>query len=98
MSNDKLVVVATSVAKPGKEEEVKAALLALIPTTRKEKGFIQYDLHQCHENPRKFVFYEIWEDAASLALHAGTDIMANHKKKVADLLESNEVLTYRRIG
>ncbi len=95
MSKDKLVVIATSVARPGKEEELKAALQALIPSTQKEQGFLQYDLHQCLENPRQFTFYEIWENAETLHLHATTPIMDAHKKRVADLVERTEIQTFR---
>ncbi len=97
MAKEKLVVIATNVAKPRKEEELKTALLALIPSTQKEVGFIQYDLHQCHENPRQFTFYEIWEDAETLKLHATTPIMDAHKKRVADLIERSEIQTFKLI-
>jgi len=46
MPNTLLTVVAEMVAKPGKEDELKRRLFALMEPTRKEDGCVQYDLHQ----------------------------------------------------
>jgi quinol monooxygenase YgiN len=69
---EKLFVVANVVAQPGKEDLHKA-LLALIPITQKEPGFVLYDLHESLEQLEHFVFYEIWEDEHYLSLHSSTD-------------------------
>ncbi len=57
----KLTIVANIKAKADKIDLVRAELEKLIPITRKEEGCIQYDLHQDHENPAHFLFYENWE-------------------------------------
>lgn len=57
----KLTIVANIKAKADKVDLVRAELEKLIPITRKEEGCIQYDLHQDHENPAHFLFYENWE-------------------------------------
>lgn len=95
---DTLVVVATIVAHPGKEDQVRRALLDLIPVTEKEQGFIQYDLHEAIERPGEFVFYEIWADAHSLDLHANTASMKAHGERSAPWIKSVSVVKYRRIG
>jgi quinol monooxygenase YgiN len=69
MSAKSITVVATFEAKPGKENELKRALLTLIAPTRKETGCINYDLHQSPDDPRKFLFHENWTDKKSLDAH-----------------------------
>ncbi|NNE44502.1 MAG: antibiotic biosynthesis monooxygenase [Gemmatimonadetes bacterium] len=57
----KLTIVANIRANPDQIDLVKAELEKLIPVTRKEAGCLQYDLHQDHEDPAYFMFYENWE-------------------------------------
>jgi len=57
----KLTVVAHITAKSDKINFVKSELEKLIPITRAEEGCLQYDLHQDHENPAHFMFYENWQ-------------------------------------
>jgi quinol monooxygenase YgiN len=54
MSAETITVVATFQAKPGKEAELKKALISLVAPTRKEAGCINYDLHVSPEDPAKF--------------------------------------------
>jgi len=56
-----LTIVAHITAKEDKVELVKSELLKLLTPTRKEKGCIQYDLHQDNDKPTVFIFYENWE-------------------------------------
>lgn len=65
----KLTVVAKVVAKKEYLEEVKAELLRLVAPTRLEAGCIEYTLHQDNDDPAVFIFYENWENEASLADH-----------------------------
>ncbi len=64
-----ITVVATFQALPGKEEELKKALIGLVAPTRKETGCINYDLHQSPEEPGKFLFHENWTTKAALDAH-----------------------------
>lgn len=56
-----LTIIGKIEANEDKIEFVKAELLKLIPTTLKETGCLQYDLHQDNDNPAVFLFYENWE-------------------------------------
>lgn len=67
-----LTVIAYLSARTGEEQRVRAALLGLVAQTRKEKGCINYDLHQSQHNARQFVMYENWESAADLEAHANS--------------------------
>lgn len=68
-----LTIVAKIEAKHDKIDLVKAELLKLIEPTRKEKGCIQYDLHQDNNNPEVFVFYENWESRELWQEHMNND-------------------------
>ena len=66
----KLTVVAHITAKSDKIDFVKSELEKLIPITRAEEGCLQYDLHQDHENPAYFMFYENWQSRDLWMKHA----------------------------
>lgn len=55
-----LTIIANIHAKPDQIEQVKAALLALVPITRAEEGCHGYTLHQNNDNPAHFTFHENW--------------------------------------
>ena len=69
MSAKSITVVATFQARPGKEVELKIALIGLVAPTRLEKGCLSYDLHASPEDPTKFLFYENWTSQAALDAH-----------------------------
>lgn len=69
MNTKPITVVATFQAKPGKQQELKKALLAVIGPTRKEAGCLNYDLHQLQEDSGKFLFHENWTSRAHLDAH-----------------------------
>ena len=64
-----ITVVATFQARPGKETELKQALIGLVAPTRKEAGCLNYDLHILPEDPAKFLFHENWTSKAHLDAH-----------------------------
>jgi quinol monooxygenase YgiN len=65
-------VIARWSAKPGKEEELKAVLTALIPASRREIGCYQYDLLHNPADPRDFCFVERWDSDNALEQHAAS--------------------------
>ena len=64
-----ITVVATFQARPGKEAELKKALIGLVAPTRLEAGCLNYDLHVLPEDPAKFLFHENWTNKAHLDAH-----------------------------
>jgi quinol monooxygenase YgiN len=64
-----ITVVATFEARPGKEADLKKALISLVAPTRKEAGCINYDLHISPLDPAKFLFHENWTTKAALDAH-----------------------------
>jgi len=69
MSKTTIRVVARVVALPDQVEEVKSVLLGLIEPTRKEQGYIVYELLQNQADPTDFTFVEEWESQALLEAH-----------------------------
>lgn len=93
-----LTVIATIVAKPGREAETEAALRALIAPTRQDRGQIRYDLHRDLEDTRTFIFYETWEDKAALEEHLSAPHLEAFKAQVSDLLDSLEIRLLDKIA
>jgi len=69
MSAKTVTVVATFLSKPGKEDELKQALIGLVAPTRKEDGCLNYDLHQLPDQPAQFLFHETWISKELLDAH-----------------------------
>lgn len=83
----RVTVIAYIFAKAGEENRVRNALLALVEQTRKEKGCINYDLHQSTDDVRTFVMYENWESAEDLEAHAKSKHLAEFGMNMAQFLE-----------
>ena len=63
-------IVVQITIKEGKEAEFREVATKISKATNEEdKGCITYHYLQNSENPREFVVYEQWEDAASLDAH-----------------------------
>jgi quinol monooxygenase YgiN len=69
---DAYAVVAEVRAKPGKENELRAATLPLVAAVRREPNNLLYFLHEDREVPGRFVFYEIFATRADFEAHNAT--------------------------
>ncbi len=69
MAQPLLTIFAEMYAKPGKEDVLREGLLGLIGPTKKEAGYVQYDLHVDNDDPKHFLFYENWTSRAHLDAH-----------------------------
>jgi quinol monooxygenase YgiN len=93
---DLLTVIAYMRAAPGKRDELRAALEALIEPTSQEKGYVNYDLHQSVEDPDRFFFYENWESGEHLDAHLAAPHLVEFAGWITDLLDENG-LTVNRV-
>jgi quinol monooxygenase YgiN len=94
-----LTVVAELTALPGKESELRQALLSCIAPTRQEEGCVQYDLHESTEKPGHFVFYENWTSREALDRHLATPHLKQLGAALPSLLEREaRILTFHRIA
>lgn len=64
-----LFIVAALHAKPGKEDELRGDLTALVEPSRKEPGNVAYDLFEDAHAPGHFVFVEHWASAEDQQRH-----------------------------
>jgi quinol monooxygenase YgiN len=85
-SKSQVAVFAEFYAKTGKEKELRQALLALIGPTKKDKGYLRYELHVDNENPAHFFFFERWTSKALLDAHLATPHLKAFEAKQSDLL------------
>jgi quinol monooxygenase YgiN len=95
-----LTVVAYMRAAPGKTEDLRAALEALIEPTSQEEGYVNYDLHQGVEDSSFFAFYENWLSAEHLDAHLAAPHLVAFAGKAGDLLDDSglSVNRVRRIA
>jgi quinol monooxygenase YgiN len=82
----KVTVVAHVYAQPGKEEQVKHALLALVAPTRREEGCLNYDLHQYPQDRTHFLFYENWTSHELLDRHLASAHVQAFRAQAGDWL------------
>ncbi|MDE1159913.1 MAG: putative quinol monooxygenase [Neorhizobium sp.] len=62
-------VIAAFRAKPGKEDQLREATLAIVEPTRGEEGCIQFVVLEDSEAPGTFFIRETWKDQAALDAH-----------------------------
>jgi quinol monooxygenase YgiN len=94
-----LTVIASMRAKPGKEQDLREILEALVEPTMQEAGSVNYDLHQSITDPGVFYFYENWESAEHLDAHMQTPHLQQALGRVDELLDGGLTLErLRRIG
>ncbi len=65
-------VTANIEVQPGKEDELVAAMTAVVGPTRAEEGCLEYELHQSTEVPTRFLMIERWASPEALARHLET--------------------------
>lgn len=97
---DLLTVIAFMRAAPGKRDELRAALEALVEPTGQEEGYVNYDLHQSIEDPDRFFFYENWESGEALDAHLAAPHLQEFAARLSDLLDESglSVNRVRRIA
>ena len=91
--NEIVTVIAHARAKPGQHERAREILEELVAPSRKEKGCINYDLHQSVDHPDLFVFHENWTSMEALAAHAKSEHIARFRKKSDDVLEEPPIVS-----
>jgi len=94
-----ITVVATFEARPGKENELRNALIGLVAPTRQEAGCLNYDLHVLPENPAKFLFHENWTTKAALDVHLQSPHIQALLPRVGELcVAPPEITIWNRIA
>jgi quinol monooxygenase YgiN len=95
---EKVTVLAYFEVKPGLEEQLLAAIPAVVAATRQEAACINYDFHRSTEEPHKFIFYENWTSLAGLEEHGRSAHIQTFRAAIKDLLvKPVELKLYRMI-
>ena len=90
-------VIARSVARKGKEDQLRALLKGMLAPTRAEQGCKSYELYESDSTGR-FYFDETWESQAALDKHTGAPHFRRLEQTIGELLEGPfEVNILRRI-
>ena len=84
---DLLTVIAHMRAKPGKEQDLRDALVALVEPTSKESGFVNDDLHESNSQPGLFYLYENWESETQLDEHLSAPHLTQFAGRLEELLD-----------
>lgn len=79
-------VIARSVARRGRESQLRELLRGMLAPTRAEAGCNLYELYESDLEGR-FYFYEIWESQAALDQHAASPHFKHLEKTVGEFLE-----------
>ena len=80
-----IVIIASFIAKPGKEAEALAASQRLLTATHAEEGCLLYALHQAADDPRRLAMVERWASKEALEAHGGTPHILEARAQLEDL-------------
>jgi len=78
-------VIARSVARERKEDQLRGLLQDMLTPTRVEPGCKLYELYKSDSGGR-FYFYEEWESQAALDQHVATPHFKHLEQSVGDLV------------
>ena len=67
-----LAVIVNFTVKAGEESKAKEWIKKMEEQTRREPGCRHYIGHQSVEDPRRFMFYELYDDQAALDAHSAS--------------------------
>ena len=93
-------VIARSVARKGRENQLRELLRGMLAPTRAESGCRLYELYES-ELKGRFYFYEIWESQAALDQHAASPDFKHLEQAVGELVQEPfevNILTRIRSG
>jgi quinol monooxygenase YgiN len=65
--------------------------------TSKEKGYVNYDLHQGVEDPAWFFFYENWDSVEDLEAHLAAPHLVEFAGRLGELIDESGPLVIERV-
>lgn len=85
-------------ARPGKEDELRQATLAIVEPTRAEDGCIQFVVMEDTATPGQFFIRETWRDQAALDAHFAQpylkDLVDLHARILAEPLKMHPLKVF----
>lgn len=88
-----VVVVETLRAVPGKTDELKKALLKIVPLSRAQHGCLQYDLFEPFSDSGIFLVLMRWKSKADLTHHETSLVIQEFVAKYDKVVYSEVVQT-----
>lgn len=85
-------IIAFVTVKPGSEEAFVAAANVCVAASRAEPGVQHYDLWRETEGERRFVFNELYTDAAAVQSHMASDHFKAFGMAARDLAATRPVI------
>lgn len=79
-------VIARSLARKGREDQLRELLWGMLAPTRVEAGCKLYELYESGSKGR-FYFYEIWESQTALDRHAASAHFKHLQQRLGELLQ-----------
>jgi len=79
-------VIARSVARRGRENQLRELLRSMLAPTRAESGCKLYELYESDSKGR-FYFFETWESQAALDQHAASPHFKHLEQTLVELVE-----------
>ena len=70
----------------------------MIEPTRLEEGCIEYRLHQDNDDPKVFIFFEMWENMDCLERHMSTLHFSTYVAAVEGMIAEKTVHKMTRIA
>jgi quinol monooxygenase YgiN len=94
-----VVLIVHFTAKPGTEEKAEEFMRRMEEHTRREPGCRLYIGHQSMEDPRRFCFYEQYDDQAALEAHRAAPYFAEFVVNgLAHVIESRTQELFTPVG
>ncbi len=91
-------LIAKLVAAEGNEEAVGEGLAVNQAASRQEPGVIEWTAFRSPDDPRRFLLYELYVDAAGLEAHRASAHFQRYVAEVVPLLESREFAAWEPIS
>ena len=89
-----ITLTAAMPLKQAADDEVLAALAALVAAVRQEPGCLEYNAHLHAEDPARVFFYERWEDRAALDIHGKAPALTGFRKSLEGRFAGPSELTF----
>jgi quinol monooxygenase YgiN len=93
-----IVVVGSFTARPGQEDEARAAFEDLVEPTHEEEGCILYALHRGADDPARLAFVERWASRDALEAHLASDHVKAVLARADDLFAASDITVFEALA
>ena len=94
-----MITVIGKIRLPVEQMDVaREAIVKAVEATRAEEGCITYDLHQNHEDPAHFMFYENWESRELWQVHMSAPHLLAYRAATEDAVDGFTLHEMSHIG